>query len=246
MFISPFSFEGRIRRLEYGLSYLIYIFLYATTASIWQEFPKLSLLFYLFYAVLIWFIIAQGAKRCHDLNHGGFYQFIPFYTLWMLFQDGIKEDNKYGKNPKEDQQEGFKEMQMDQLRPDYLELVVQLSSIFLLNTLVAAIILEYAAVSNIWLFMYVMISVLPCYLLALFFNNKGLHDSRLQLRQRILYSSLFYVCIRLYVIYFRGVEIQIQTLYFELLIVAFIMALTYLPFLLFVSIKRKKIAGNEV
>ena len=53
------------------------------------------------YIPLFWFLIAQGAKRCHDVNHSGWMQLIPFYGLWMLFQDGDNVTNSYGKNPKD-------------------------------------------------------------------------------------------------------------------------------------------------
>lgn len=48
----------------------------------------------------LWFILAQGCKRCHDRNNSGWYQIIPFYVLWMLFADGDVGENDYGPNPK--------------------------------------------------------------------------------------------------------------------------------------------------
>lgn len=245
MFASPLSFEGRIRRLEYGLSYLIYILLYTVTAFVWQEFPKASLLFYLFYAVLIWFLLAQGAKRCHDLDNSGFYQFIPFYMLLMLFQEGKKGENKYGKNPKNSEHRN----EIDKTNPpisNTLNLLVQISSFVLLNTLVGAIILEYLPTSDIWLFFSLMISIVPCYFIALLFQRKIIRDNKTYLRQRIIYACFFYICIRMYSVYFRGSEIQIQTIILELFVIAFILAITYIPFILFKTTIKKRPAHNEV
>jgi uncharacterized membrane protein YhaH (DUF805 family) len=52
-----------------------------------------------FQLALLWWILAYGAKRCHDLGNSGFYQLIPFYFLFMLFQKGDVGDNFYGQNP---------------------------------------------------------------------------------------------------------------------------------------------------
>ena len=100
MFKNPFSFEGRIRRLEYGLSYLIYF----TVALLFQltmggNKPNLFLRM-LFIIPLAWLLLAQGAKRCHDRGNSGWYQLIPFYIFWMLFADGDVGNNEYGPNPK--------------------------------------------------------------------------------------------------------------------------------------------------
>lgn len=54
----------------------------------------------LFYIPLLWFLFAQGAKRCHDRGHSGFYQIIPFYVFWLLFAEGSRFSNDYGSNPK--------------------------------------------------------------------------------------------------------------------------------------------------
>ena len=102
MFEKPFSFEGRIRRTEYGITIIItsilnvFFQLFAATGEEAGAFIYLLLLI-----PLLWFTWAQGAKRCHDLGNSGWYQIIPFYGLWMLFQDGEIGSNKYGENPKQ-------------------------------------------------------------------------------------------------------------------------------------------------
>ncbi|QLE01582.1 DUF805 domain-containing protein [Galbibacter sp. BG1] len=109
MFKSPFSFEGRIRRTEYGLSVILYIIGYILVffltslfaASLSLDATGVSLLFWVFLIPVIYFNLAQGAKRCHDLGNSGWYQIIPFYGLWMLFAEGQSGVNEYGQNPKE-------------------------------------------------------------------------------------------------------------------------------------------------
>ena len=97
MFQSPFSFTGRIRRLEYGLSYIISYFLLSFASGLFFNEP-LPLILVL--GTYVWFNIAQAAKRCHDRGNTGWFQLIPFYGLWMLFGDGEIGDNRYGSNPK--------------------------------------------------------------------------------------------------------------------------------------------------
>lgn len=98
MFSSPFSFDGRIRRTEYGISFIIVVivnnFLNAVVAS--GEVPIIGLA----YIPTLWFLWAQGAKRCHDMGQSGWFQIIPFYVLGMIFASGEKGINKYGVNPK--------------------------------------------------------------------------------------------------------------------------------------------------
>ncbi|SZD73550.1 Predicted membrane protein [Candidatus Ornithobacterium hominis] len=97
MFEAPFSFNGRIRRTEFGLSLIIY----ATLATIinlgTEQYVVLNLILLI---PLLWFLWAQGAKRCHDLGKNGWWQLIPFYGLWMIFQDGQRGSNQYGEAPK--------------------------------------------------------------------------------------------------------------------------------------------------
>ncbi len=102
MFQHPFSFSGRIRRLEYGLSYLIYFVYYFPMNALEED--QIGVGFAAIWLILIipmiWFLYAQGAKRCHDLGHNGWWQIIPFYFFWMLFEEGDTYSNEYGDNPK--------------------------------------------------------------------------------------------------------------------------------------------------
>ena len=102
MFQKTFSFNGRIRRIEYGLSYLMYFVGLGCISLITSSSGPSLLLFIaaLLVIPLCWFIMAQGAKRCHDRGNSGWWQLIPFYGLWMLFADSQIGVNGYGLNPK--------------------------------------------------------------------------------------------------------------------------------------------------
>lgn len=105
MFKNPFSFNGRIRRTEYGISLILY-FLVNTVLSVILEADNYSddtALLGLAYIPLVWFLWAQGAKRCHDIGRNGWWQIIPFYFLWLIFSDGEEGLNSYGTNPKSPQ-----------------------------------------------------------------------------------------------------------------------------------------------
>ena len=101
MFKNPFSFNGRIRRTEYVISFLMYfiarIFLYLHDKP---EDGNISIFTFLCYILLAWFMWAQGAKRCHDLGKTGWFQIIPFYIFVMLFREGDLSFNKYGADTK--------------------------------------------------------------------------------------------------------------------------------------------------
>lgn len=99
MFKAPFLFNGRIRRTEFGISYIIYVLVYAFLETALLDRGS-EFIFFILIIPIIWFLLAQGAKRCHDLGKTGWFQIIPFYVLWMLFQDGQPGENDYGLNPK--------------------------------------------------------------------------------------------------------------------------------------------------
>lgn len=98
IFSSPFSFDGRIRRTEFGITLIIFVIVETFVNAIVEsgEAPIIGLA----YIPMLWFLWAQGAKRCHDVGNNGWWQIIPFYTFWLLFQDGQPVINEYGYNPK--------------------------------------------------------------------------------------------------------------------------------------------------
>lgn len=105
MFKNPFSFEGRIRRTEYGYTLIIYTLVHFFSSTIHILIYKTSLeiatiLYFSIFLISLWFLLAQNTKRCHDLGKSGWWQLIPFYALWLIFQDSDQGQNQYGDNPK--------------------------------------------------------------------------------------------------------------------------------------------------
>ena len=115
MFRDIFSFKGRIRRTEYGLTnvfffayFLFLLVLYVVYAvrsyEIYPYDNSSETVFVLAWMAsiipLAWILYAQGAKRCHDIGHNGWWQLIPFYVFWMLFKEGEKGANKFDHDPK--------------------------------------------------------------------------------------------------------------------------------------------------
>jgi uncharacterized membrane protein YhaH (DUF805 family) len=114
MFKAPFSFNGRIRRTEFAVTFFIYAVVltglvlilipdYLEPGSPYRKSSHTefqSALFFIIFIPLIIFVCAQGAKRAHDLGKSGWYMFIPFYVLWLLFADSQPGRNEYGYNPK--------------------------------------------------------------------------------------------------------------------------------------------------
>jgi uncharacterized membrane protein YhaH (DUF805 family) len=96
MFSKPFSYKGRIRRLEYGITLIIFYLGIVFIGGMAEAEETLGILA----LPLYWVYIVQGAKRCHDLGNSGWYQLIPFYFFWMIFAKGDDGINEYGPNPK--------------------------------------------------------------------------------------------------------------------------------------------------
>lgn len=101
MFKRPFNFmTGRIRRMEFWLSIIIFNF-YTSAISmfVWMINCPIEAIPFLLVPGYV-FVLAQGSKRCHDRGNSGWYQLIPFYGFWMVFADSEPGVNKFGNNPK--------------------------------------------------------------------------------------------------------------------------------------------------
>ena len=94
MFSAVFSFDGRIRRLEYGLTFIAYMFMSFILALLSEA--ELYILWLIFYVPVMWILYAQGAKRCHDMGYNGWWQIVPFFFLVMIFGKQEPQINQYG------------------------------------------------------------------------------------------------------------------------------------------------------
>jgi uncharacterized membrane protein YhaH (DUF805 family) len=90
---------------------IIYTFLYVIQLAIIGGAG--SLIGFVLIIPMIWFLWAQGAKRCHDIGRSGWWQLIPFYFFVLLFQDGDSGENEYGDNAKGIPGTGAQEHQME-------------------------------------------------------------------------------------------------------------------------------------
>ena len=83
MFKKPFSFKGRIGRTEYIISYIFFIAFYFLVGPTVETSDMGSLLGLLMIPIM-WFLLAQGAKRCQDTDRSGCCQIIPFFFIVFM------------------------------------------------------------------------------------------------------------------------------------------------------------------
>lgn len=97
----PFSFKGRIGRLQLILSYVMgFVAWFASFLLFDIEHSDgnggVILLFLACTVAFFWFLYAQCAKRCHDLGKSGAWMFVPFWNILLFFAEGEKGENQYG------------------------------------------------------------------------------------------------------------------------------------------------------
>lgn len=97
----PFSFKGRIGRVQLILSYVVgFVAWFASFLLFDIEHSdgngSVILLFLACTVAFFWFLYAQCAKRCHDLGKSGAWMFVPFWNILLFFAEGEKGENQYG------------------------------------------------------------------------------------------------------------------------------------------------------
>lgn len=96
MFRAPFYSNGRIGRVEYILSLLIFIGADFFCRLIIGA-PSNNGAYAIILIILWVFMLMQGAKRCHDIGISGWWQLIPLYFVWLMIAKGDDGENEYGK-----------------------------------------------------------------------------------------------------------------------------------------------------
>ncbi|WP_224490059.1 DUF805 domain-containing protein [Robertkochia flava] len=247
MFNNVFSFNGRIRRLEYGLSLILYVVLYACLVVVWEAFNRGAFIFYLISVVLLWFLLAQGSKRCHDIGYSAFYQFIPFYFLILIFQDGQSARNAYGKNPKDTPPAStlptlkrLKERRS--FKHSRTRLLILMSSSIMSYVLISVVLLEYLPFDELLKFAVIWLLVVPFFLLALLavYRRRPLNlSSYLILKQRFLFGTCFYIGLRLYVLFFRETAFEPYSVPLELLFILLLAGISWGSYKIYLSMFNK-------
>jgi uncharacterized membrane protein YhaH (DUF805 family) len=101
MFKNPFSFKGRIGRIEYLISFLIFTGIALLVSMIIDTkngvIADISLILFM---PIAWFQLAQSAKRCHDTGRSGWWQLIPLFWIILIIAKGDVRGNRYGDRPK--------------------------------------------------------------------------------------------------------------------------------------------------
>lgn len=256
MFKDPFSFRGRIRRTEFGVSYVIVLVgIYGTSYIVnLLNINGLPVLIHLI--AIYWLSFSQGAKRCHDMGKNGFYQLIPFYIFVMIFSKGENRRNKYGQDPilvelreKESppavKPQGIvlpEEKQMQALGSELL------SGILLTVLAVALVIYFYDTIGWVY-FILQSILIMGGYYLVLLFSFQNVAFSQLTkffLIHRALFSLGFYLFLRSFESYsYQVTDFNFSTLAGDISNLIAIFTLTYLPYLIFKSKQKPSLIPLE-
>ncbi|HEX8017301.1 MAG TPA: DUF805 domain-containing protein [Flavobacterium sp.] len=97
------NFNGRARRKEYWMFFLMHIiivFVLAFAAGLIS--PALMIIINIYTLAVLVPIIGVGVRRMHDVGKSGWFILIPIYSLILACTEGDKGTNEYGPDPKND------------------------------------------------------------------------------------------------------------------------------------------------
>lgn len=110
LFTNVFSFDGRIRKTEYWLSWWLFLILPLVDSGVSYFFAPHKKLFevgigrIIALITFIWWVIFmafQNTKRLHDIGKSGWKQLLfPSFIYDAEYKEGDKGDNKYGPDPR--------------------------------------------------------------------------------------------------------------------------------------------------
>lgn len=95
------NFNGRARRKEYWMFFLINILISFGLAGVGGIFELEILSTIYTFAVLIP-SIAVAVRRMHDVDKSGWFILIPIYNFILGVTEGTKGSNQYGNDPKQE------------------------------------------------------------------------------------------------------------------------------------------------
>ncbi|TLG90260.1 DUF805 domain-containing protein [Pseudomonas edaphica] len=96
------KFQGRARRKEYWMFYLINTLITLAVAILLGLVdPYTASIGLLIYSLLVLLpSIAVSIRRMHDTDHSGWWLIVPVAGVVFLFFEGTKGDNRFGTDPK--------------------------------------------------------------------------------------------------------------------------------------------------
>lgn len=250
MFLNPFSFKGRITRTEIGLSYFFSFFI-ATFLVLffWENLYNFPFLFFIPpFICLIWFLISQGVKRCHDTGNSGLFLLIPFFFIAIILIEGERETNQYGPNPKKGQptKDDFFKKNFHFVKPDsktWVRMIIELFGLLFFTLFFISLLIYFFEHSQSIIFYGSGLLVIGSYYLYLKLTKQKeqiLESPSYFFYNRLVYAVLLIVLIHLYFYYFRDIVFEEFHFFSTLTLVFNILFLTYLSFLLFKKSKKFK------
>lgn len=95
-----FEFSGRARRKEYWM-FMLFTILISFAVGFVSGLLKLPAFVLVIYQIFVTIPnISLGVRRCHDVDHRGWWLMLPFYNLVLMCYPGNPGPNRFGPDPK--------------------------------------------------------------------------------------------------------------------------------------------------